>query len=56
METMLRDLNLSLDGRHHSGNDDSKNIAKIVRELARRDEQFRKGLVKPKTLTSSQFQ
>lgn len=50
MKTMLNDLQLSLDGRHHSGIDDSKNIAKIVQELARRNEQLRKGLVEPRVL------
>ena len=33
LTTMLEDLNLKLDGRHHSGIDDCKNIAKIVKEL-----------------------
>lgn len=30
MNGMLKELGLSLDGRHHSGIDDSKNIAKII--------------------------
>ncbi len=34
MPTMLKCLDLSLDGRHHSGIDDSKNIAKILAKLA----------------------
>lgn len=50
MGAMLRDLHLPLDGRHHSGIDDSRNIAKILQELARRDERLRKGLVEPRTL------
>ncbi len=33
MTGMLTELKLSLDGRHHSGIDDSKNIAKIVKAL-----------------------
>lgn len=33
MASMLRALKLKLDGTHHSGIDDSKNIAKIVYSL-----------------------
>ena len=33
MVNMLNKLGLALDGRHHSGIDDSKNIAKILKEL-----------------------
>ena len=36
MMGMLRDLRIPHTGRHHSGIDDCKNIAKIVRELAAR--------------------
>lgn len=36
MPGMLRDLGLTLDGRHHSGIDDCRNIAKILAELAKR--------------------
>ena len=50
MTSMLRDLHLSLDGRHHSGIDDSRNIAKILRELAKRDKRLEEGLVEPRTL------
>ena len=50
MKTMLDDLKLTLDGRHHSGIDDSKNIAKIWRELARRNERLAQGLVEPRVL------
>ena len=50
MESMLRDLNLTLDGRHHSGIDDSKNIAKILRELAKRSEKLARGMVEPRVL------
>lgn len=50
MKTMLRDLKLTLDGKHHSGIDDSKNIAKILRELARRNERLVQGLVEPRVL------
>ena len=50
MKTMLRDLKLPLDGRHHSGIDDSKNIAKILQELARRNERLSRGFVEPRVL------
>lgn len=50
MKSMLDDLKLSLDGRHHSGIDDSKNIAKILIELARRNERLGQGLVEPRVL------
>lgn len=33
MTSMLEELNLSLDGRHHAGMDDTRNIAKIVLKL-----------------------
>jgi inhibitor of KinA sporulation pathway (predicted exonuclease) len=33
MKEMLEKMNLTLDGRHHSGIDDSRNIAKIVLHL-----------------------
>lgn len=36
MASMLEELGLTLDGRHHSGLDDSRNIAKILMELLRR--------------------
>ncbi|KAJ3109588.1 hypothetical protein HDU96_007170 [Phlyctochytrium bullatum] len=35
MDGMLRELGLPLVGRHHSGIDDSRNIASIVREMMR---------------------
>ena len=51
MKTMLKDLGLELEGRHHSGIDDSKNIAKILKTLAEKDpEKLRQGLVQPKML------
>ena len=51
MKTMLEDLGLELDGRHHSGIDDSKNIAKILKTLAAKDpERLGRGLVEPKVL------
>ena len=50
MKTMLQDLKLTLDGKHHSGIDDSKNIAKILRELVRRNERLAQGLVEPRVL------
>jgi 2'-phosphotransferase len=36
MAAMLENLNLELIGRHHSGIDDTRNIARIFQELARR--------------------
>lgn len=50
MAKMLEHLGLHLDGRHHSGIDDSRNIAKILCELAKRNENLRKGLVEPRVL------
>ena len=50
MKTMLQDLKLTLDGRHHSGIDDSKNIAKILLELAKQNERLAQGLVEPRVL------
>jgi inhibitor of KinA sporulation pathway (predicted exonuclease) len=56
MEGMLRDLGLRLDGRHHSGIDDSRNIAKILCELASRNERLRNGLIEPRELVAVQRQ
>ena len=51
MKTMLKDLHLELEGRHHSGIDDSKNIAKILKTLAGRDStKLGQGFVQPKVL------
>ena len=50
MVSMLHKLELTLDGRHHSGIDDTRNIAKILRELARRNERLRKGFVEPRVI------
>lgn len=36
MDGMLKSLNLQLDGHHHSGIDDSRNIAKICHEMTKR--------------------
>ena len=56
MKTMLRDLHLELEGRHHSGLDDSKNIAKILKTLALRDpEKLGQGLVAPKVLNKKAY-
>ncbi|CAF0956251.1 unnamed protein product [Brachionus calyciflorus] len=41
MPVMLNALNLSLDGRHHSGIDDCRNIAKIAKEMANRGYVFK---------------
>ena len=57
MKTMLRDLHLELEGRHHSGLDDSKNIAKILKTLALRDpEKLGRGLVAPKVLNKRVYE
>ena len=54
MDSMLTDLGLTLDGRHHSGIDDSRNIAKILVELMRREDgDLLKGWVQPRKLTKS---
>ena len=50
MKSMLEDLGLSLDGRHHSGIDDCRNIAKILVTLIKRGSSLRNGWVKPRTL------
>ena len=51
MKTMLKDLHLELEGRHHSGIDDSKNIAKILKTLAGIDPtKLGQGFVQPKVL------
>lgn len=51
MKTMLKALGLKLEGRHHSGIDDSKNIAKILRTLAEKDpEKLGQGMAQPKML------
>lgn len=51
MKTMLKDLHLELEGRHHSGIYDSKNIAKILKTLAGRDPtKLGQGFVQPKVL------
>ncbi|RNA18087.1 ERI1 exoribonuclease 3-like [Brachionus plicatilis] len=42
MPTMLQMLNLNLEGRHHSGIDDCRNIAKIAKEMAQRGFIFEK--------------
>lgn len=40
MSGMLREMGLSLEGRHHRGIDDSRNIAKIVSALVARGEEI----------------
>ena len=50
MKMMLSYLKLTLDGKHHSGIDDSKNIAKILRELSSRNDRLAHGLVEPRVL------
>ena len=39
MAMMLRDLHIELEGRHHSGIDDCRNIAKVAIALLR-DQRF----------------
>ena len=50
MAGMLRDLGLQLKGRHHSGIDDSRNIARILRELAKNNHNLASGIIEPRTL------
>ena len=50
MKSMLNELNLTLDGHHHSGIDDSRNIAKILHELVKRDDSLHQGWVEPREL------
>ncbi len=50
MKSMLEDLGLSLDGRHHSGIDDCRNITKILVTLIKRGSSLRNGWVKPRML------
>lgn len=50
MKSMLNDLGLTLDGRHHSGIDDSRNIAKILTMLIERGSSLKNGWVKPREL------
>ncbi len=50
MKSMLKDLQLELDGKHHSGIDDSKNITKILKELANTNVELGQGIVSPRTL------
>jgi ERI1 exoribonuclease 3 len=45
MEDMLTQLKLSLDGQHHSGIDDSKNLVKVVLHLLERGFQFSQCMV-----------
>lgn len=37
MQSMLNDQKLELTGKHHSGIDDSRNIAKIIIEMLKKD-------------------
>jgi len=53
MLSMLEHLGVELEGRHHSGIDDSRNIAKIMAELMTRDGELREGWVKPRKLMRS---
>jgi len=53
MKSMLHDLGLRLEGRHHSGIDDSRNIARILATLAQRGSSLRNGLVRPRELKNN---
>lgn len=55
MKSMLNDLRLTLDGKHHSGIDDSRNIAKILLELMKCNESLRQGWVKPRELMKRSY-
>lgn len=44
MVGMLQGMNLKLDGHHHSGIDDSKNIAKVVIALLQKGFKFNKNM------------
>lgn len=50
MKSMMNGLKLTLDGKHHSGIDDSRNIAKILHELVKLNESLRQGWVIPRAL------
>lgn len=45
MLKMLKSLNLPIEGRHHSGIDDAKNIARIVVSLLEKDFRFNKNML-----------
>jgi inhibitor of KinA sporulation pathway (predicted exonuclease) len=45
MPDMLNRLNLKLDGRHHSGIDDARNIAKIAQTLISKGMVFSNNMV-----------
>ena len=46
MTSMLEHLGLNLEGRHHSGIDDCKNLGRIVIEMIKRGCRFKKDFVK----------
>ena len=50
MDGMLKDLNLELTGRHHSGIDDSRNIAKIAMTLMKGGLEFNQAMIWEQTL------
>lgn len=45
MTNMLNALNIPLEGRHHSGIDDARNLAKIVLTLLEKDFEFKQTMV-----------
>lgn len=45
MPDMLSQLNLELEGRHHSGIDDAKNIARCALEMLERGFEFKQAMV-----------
>ena len=42
---MLESCNISLEGRHHSGIDDARNIAKIVQFILKHGFEFKQAMV-----------
>lgn len=45
MDDTLNLLNLQLEGRHHSGIDDTKNITRIILELLKHGFKFTQGMI-----------
>lgn len=47
MKRMLNDLGLNMEGLHHKGADDVKNLAKIILKMRERGVKFTHNFVKP---------
>ena len=45
MASILKNMDIPLDGKHHSGIDDARNIAKICIKLVQNGFQFRQAMV-----------